>query len=90
MTDISDRLKAAGVRVRSLTWGGWGAHWTAYCLSGCYEISETGGRWRVSFRGAHSNFRLKDCDSLEAAKATAEADYQASILAALETIQEVA
>ena len=79
-----------GAKVKPLWWRGDSSHFFAFCQLGEYHISlstlaDPPGRYRLRLPfGAVQYF-----DTLEAAKAAAQADYEARILAAL-TPQPVA
>ena len=77
-----------GVRVKPLVW--WQSDtgdWCANCELGRYHIgAETGGTWRLdyAFRKKFDTKKPRSFIHLVDAKAAAQADYEARILAALE------
>lgn len=80
---VEQALEAAGVRVRELEWvPGIGDEIIARSAYGKYTISKPWftGRGLFWLRGIFNG----NYDTLEAAKAAAQADYRARILAALE------
>lgn len=76
---VEQALEAAGVRVRELVWVPEHPYHVARVLGGHYAIEVWDGG--VDLRGTFIN---RACDTFEAAKAAAQADYRARILAALE------
>ena len=71
------------VRVKALEW--------VECKDGTlhdphcqYELETDGGMWRVTKAVTGGGSYVADCDTLAAAKAAAQADYKARILAALD------
>jgi len=86
--DLSSPL--AAVKVKPLVWECFDAwtHW-ARMERGSYYVEERNGRWRLGWCVSDQSFPLMHTDDtmpedLEAAKAAAQADYDARIRAALE------
>lgn len=85
-----DKLAAAGLRVKPLQWRGnsevgW---WKASDDLMLYRIRLYDGMpkpYRVSMDGFVTEW---ECDTIEAAKAAAQADYEARILAALDEVSD--
>ena len=83
-------VQPAQVRVKPLVWHNFDAwtHW-AEAVCGTYHVEERNGWWQAELRvGGLVHFVTKTDDTLqaelEAAKAAAQADYEARILAAIE------
>ena len=75
------------VRIKPLDWHGMGFFYTAYTILGDYFVSGLDGKWRWYFEDEDPILEGKCEGSEEAAKAAAQADYEARILEALEFIE---
>ena len=88
------RSMANGARVKRLEWHNFDA-WTHWAEGACgtYHVEERNGYWQVELRVGglvHGVTETGDTtpEDLEAAKAAAQADYEARILAALAPTEE--
>jgi len=82
MTDVAERLRAAGVAVKPLEWADWSARHRIMVTAEGYRITQR------HFPDMHFCVERNGKDNmtaptLEAAKAAAQADYEARVLAAL-------
>ena len=84
------RSMTNGARLKRLEWHTFDAwtHW-AEAVCGTYHVEERNGQWRVELRVGGLVHAVTETDDtlpadLEAAKAAAQADYEARILAALD------
>ena len=87
-----EQLAAKGLRVKELEWVMCDFDWFAEADTGVYSVFEARKghwRWDRSSSRTHSGVRFirGACLSLEAAKAAAQADYEARVLAALVEVQ---
>lgn len=82
--DILDKLTAAGLRVTPLEWENAGFEKCASSAAGYHRVFERDGLWRAVIHTRVDAYFIAECETEEAAKAAAQADYEARILAALE------
>jgi hypothetical protein len=76
--------KADGVRVKALEWSDQGSTLIAQTAFGGYQIDRFPNNGFGPFHILHGDSFLSHADTLEAAKAAAQADYEARILSAIE------
>ena len=85
LADAAEMLRACKgrVRVKPLEWFECkdGTLHDPHCQ---YELETDGGMWRVTKAVTGGGSYVSDCDTLAAAKAAAQADYERRILAALD------
>jgi hypothetical protein len=102
MTDIAERLARAGLWVKPLDWRIpteplCHDHWTADGLGGFYHMApdeDSPGSWLLQWTLRPDDFCMKYGGPMtkhglpEAARAAAEADHEARILAAIEVMKD--
>lgn len=91
MPDLTrEELAARGLRVKALEWHDAGFEKCASSVAGYHRVFERNGFWRAVIHTRADAYFVAECETEEAAKAAAQADYAARILAALEDTGEPA
>lgn len=86
--NVSERLRAAGLKVKRLEWEENVASRCSLCVAisivGIYRVEQTQGRFAWTIDDEWVDLRGKNEPDMEAAKAAAQADYESRLLSALE------